>query len=293
MSAVVNSPRADTAVSARFRWAGYLLGFALGGFFDGILLHQVLQWHHLLSAVQADALRDLRVQILADGLFHVFMYVVALLGFWQLWRTRREYAKPMADRLLIANALIGFGSWHVLDGVLSHWLLGIHRIRMDAADPLLWDLIWFFAFGVAVTAAGYFLRRRAPPYGPNTRHAPLVLILAVLSAGPIAALPPPGTSTVLVIAKPGVGPAEILDGIVAVNGGALWFDRSGTLWVIRPGPHADPGILYDYGALWVTRSALAFSCLAWSRFDPDFSSPRMGIISAHEIVRGAASDRGA
>lgn len=31
-----------------FRW-GAALGFALGGFFDGILLHQILQWHHLLS----------------------------------------------------------------------------------------------------------------------------------------------------------------------------------------------------------------------------------------------------
>nr|WP_247878984.1 DUF2243 domain-containing protein [Azospirillum brasilense] len=61
-------------------WAGYLLGFALGGFFDGILLHQVLQWHHLLSAVESSAVRDIRVQILADGLFHAAMYVVAAVG---------------------------------------------------------------------------------------------------------------------------------------------------------------------------------------------------------------------
>ena len=31
--------------------AGSVLGMALGGFFDGILLHQVLQWHHFLSLV--------------------------------------------------------------------------------------------------------------------------------------------------------------------------------------------------------------------------------------------------
>lgn len=47
--------------------AGWLLGFALGGFFDGILLHQVLQWHHLLSALQGGPFDDLRVQLLADG----------------------------------------------------------------------------------------------------------------------------------------------------------------------------------------------------------------------------------
>ncbi|MCK1539441.1 DUF2243 domain-containing protein, partial [Bradyrhizobium sp. 176] len=29
--------------------AGVLLGLGLGGFFDGIVFHQLLQWHHMLS----------------------------------------------------------------------------------------------------------------------------------------------------------------------------------------------------------------------------------------------------
>jgi hypothetical protein len=31
--------------------AGVFLGLGLGGFFDGIVLHQVLQWHHMVSLV--------------------------------------------------------------------------------------------------------------------------------------------------------------------------------------------------------------------------------------------------
>ncbi len=31
--------------------AGIFLGLGLGGFFDGIILHQVLQWHHLFTSV--------------------------------------------------------------------------------------------------------------------------------------------------------------------------------------------------------------------------------------------------
>ena len=31
--------------------AGILLGTGFGGFFDGILLHQILQWHNMLSSV--------------------------------------------------------------------------------------------------------------------------------------------------------------------------------------------------------------------------------------------------
>ena len=48
-------PRPAQAVR---RPATLALGFALGGFFDGIVLHQVLQWHHLLSAVDAPGLAE-------------------------------------------------------------------------------------------------------------------------------------------------------------------------------------------------------------------------------------------
>ena len=32
--------------------AGILLGAGLGGFLDGILLHQLLQWYNMLSAIR-------------------------------------------------------------------------------------------------------------------------------------------------------------------------------------------------------------------------------------------------
>ncbi|TIR87142.1 MAG: DUF2243 domain-containing protein, partial [Mesorhizobium sp.] len=57
-----------------------LVGFALAGFFDGIVLHQILQWHHLLSGLREPAGSDLRFQILADGLFHLLMYLLCILG---------------------------------------------------------------------------------------------------------------------------------------------------------------------------------------------------------------------
>lgn len=49
-------------------WAGYALGFGLGGFSDGILLHQILQWHHLLSGLE-EARHDIRLLIASDGPF--------------------------------------------------------------------------------------------------------------------------------------------------------------------------------------------------------------------------------
>ena len=69
------------------RW-GAVLGFALGGFFDGILLHQILQWHHLLSLVPGIA--DLRLQVLWDGYFHASMYAIAAVSLWGLWRAHKH-----------------------------------------------------------------------------------------------------------------------------------------------------------------------------------------------------------
>jgi uncharacterized membrane protein len=35
----------------RARIGGVVLGIRMGGFLDGILLHQILQWHNMLSTV--------------------------------------------------------------------------------------------------------------------------------------------------------------------------------------------------------------------------------------------------
>ena len=114
--------------SAWMRW-GMLLGFALGGFFDGILLHQILQWHHLLSLVPGMA--DIRLQVLWDGYFHALMYGLVASALWGLWRARHD-SNEGGGGSLPGAALIGFGLWHVVDAVASHWVLRIHRIRWTA-----------------------------------------------------------------------------------------------------------------------------------------------------------------
>lgn len=272
MSTITSSAQ-DSAVSfsRAFHWSGLLLGFALGAFFDGILLHQVLQWHHLLSGLQGELFTDIRVQILADGLFHLKAYVIALIGLALLWRTRSEFAEPGAGRLLLAAALIGFGAWHVADAILSHWILGIHRIRMDAENVLLWDLAWFFVFGIAFIVAGWWLGRSTGtgsgvPVRARRFVAPGILALSVLIAGPVAALPPPDdTTAVIVLFKPGTSPQAMFSGLDAVDGRVLWTDASGELWAIDVNEGANFFELYRHGALLVSNTILPAGCLDWIR----------------------------
>ena len=50
--------------------AGILLGLGLGGFFDGIVLHQILQWHHMLTdaGYPATSVENLKINTFWDSL---------------------------------------------------------------------------------------------------------------------------------------------------------------------------------------------------------------------------------
>lgn len=248
-----------------FRWAGYLLGFSLAGFFDGILLHQILQWHHLLSALEGAAFADLRVQVLADGAFHAIMYLLAAVGLWLLWRNRVEFAWPRSDRILLAAGLLGFGLWHLVDAVVVHWSLGFHRIRMDTAYPLLWDLIWLAIFGLIPLAVGWWVGRSGGGPGLRTGAAALALGTAVVVTGVWAAIPPSDTSGAMVLFKPDVPAAERLAAVGAIDGRVVWSDDSGDLWALDLPEPARARALYGAGALLVSNSVVAVGCFSWSR----------------------------
>lgn len=141
------------------------MGLGLGGFIDGIVLHQVLQWHHLLTDTgdhPADTVAGLEANTLADGFFHLATWALVLAGMFltvRAWQ-RREIAPPW--RAHIGLMLVGWGVFNLVEGVIDHQLLGLHHVRDDIGAPLGWDLA-FLAFGALLTAAGAALIRAARP----------------------------------------------------------------------------------------------------------------------------------
>ncbi|CAB3895423.1 DUF2243 domain-containing protein [Achromobacter piechaudii] len=253
-----------TALPRRRPWAGFLLGFGMGGFFDGILLHQILQWHHLLSGLTAPALADLRVQVVADGAFHALMYVVAGVGLWGLYRSRGSAVPPR--KLLLAAFLLGFGAWHVTDAVLSHWLVGLHRLRMDVADPLPWELAWLGIFGVVPLLAGWLLRRPGPP-PPATGGGALTAVLAVVvtTAAALNLYPVsrPAQDTSVVVLRPGAGPAGLLTALDGTAARVVWSDASGAVWVLADARPTTLLALFGSGAMYVSGASAPGGCSAW------------------------------
>jgi uncharacterized membrane protein len=142
--------------------AGILLGLGLGGFFDGIVLHQVLQWHHMLSSAgfPPDSLENLRLNTFFDGVFHVATYVFVVLGLIVLWRRGRRSHRFWSARLMGGSFLIGFGAFNLIEGAVNHQILGLHHVNETVPRDqwLYWD-IGFLLWGASMLIAGWVLYR--------------------------------------------------------------------------------------------------------------------------------------
>ena len=244
--------------------AAAVLGVGLSGFFDGILLHQLLQWHHLLSLVPGETFRSIETQIFADGMFHVLMYLVTAAGLYLLWRTRRQFAEGgVSWRTVTGGALLGFGIWNVVDVGFFHWILGIHRIRVDVPDPMIYDVAWLLILGGTPLLTGWLLLRRARPGGgAGARGSAATLALLALLAAPLASLPPPGSSTAVVLFASGGSPVRAFEAALAANSPVLWMSPDGKLMAVRADGAGSTATLYRAGATLVTRSPALAGCAA-------------------------------
>jgi len=241
-----------------------VLGIALSGFFDGILLHQILQWHHLLSLVPGETIQRLTTQILADGLFHILMYIIALAGGVWLWRQRAGLAAAGGSRRLLAGLLAGFGAWNVIDVVLFHWVLEIHHIRLDTPQPVAWDAGWLVVLGlVPLMLAGLLLRTRVGGPGGDGRGAMAATMSAVALLGAWALRPAVVADETLAVFAPDAEPAQVMAAVAAVDGQLVRVIGEGSIVVLRLPDSARPWTLYRHGA-WLVSGTTPAGCLNWA-----------------------------
>ena len=149
--------------------AGVLLGLGLGGFIDGIVLHQILQWHHMLTDYGSHAsfpkttVASLEDNTVWDGLFHLSTWVFVTVGVFALWRVLVAGYR-VTWRSLVGLLLVGWGTFNVVEGVVDHHILTIHHVRDDVASPLWWDVA-FLVLGALLILVGIALQ-------PADRHDP-------------------------------------------------------------------------------------------------------------------------
>ena len=138
-------------VAQERRTAGIILGFGVGGFVDGIIAHQLLDWHHLLTArYPVSNEPNLRINMIGDGLFHLACLLVVLIGVAVL--ARAETPARGDGRRLAGWMLTGWGAFNLVEGVVDHHVLGLHHVR-PGPDQLAYD-IGFLVFGLLLVVVG-------------------------------------------------------------------------------------------------------------------------------------------
>ena len=140
-----------------------IAGFGFSGLIDVLVLHLVLQWHHLLSGIYSmGTVAGLRTNVLADGLFSIGMVIITGIGLGLLWRSERRTDVSLAVRPIAGSALIGLGAFNLYDAIVDHALLGLHQPLSQAGRPLgvggRYNLQWTVV-SLLIIGTGYYVYR--------------------------------------------------------------------------------------------------------------------------------------
>lgn len=143
--------------------ASMLLGLGMGGFFDGILFHQILQIHNMLShKLFPDTLVNAEINMFWDGLFHAFTWTTTLIGLGLLWRAIRKPEVPLSTRGFVSSMFLGWGTFNLVEGIIDHQILQLHHVveRSTGTRQLMFDML-FLVSGVIFILVGLLGIRRA------------------------------------------------------------------------------------------------------------------------------------
>ncbi|HEX9981056.1 MAG TPA: DUF2243 domain-containing protein [Flavobacterium sp.] len=140
--------------------AATVIGIGVGGFIDGIALHQILQWHEMLSnKIPSTDYVSKSINMFWDGIFHGFCVLVVLVGIILLWNAGKARDNDMSFRLLAGGMLSGWALFNIVEGVIDHHILKLHNVMEFAPDH---DIANFYFLGISgiMLIIGWLLMRR-------------------------------------------------------------------------------------------------------------------------------------
>ena len=143
------------------RWrSGIMLGIGLGGFVDGILLHQIIHWHNMGSAVlPPTTLAAIKQNMAWDGLFHLAVWTCTVVGvYWLLADGRRAGLLPSPFGFT-GLLILGWGLFNLVEGLIDHHLLGLHHVRDLPQHVPVYDWLFLLIGGAGFIILGRFLYR--------------------------------------------------------------------------------------------------------------------------------------
>ena len=138
--------------------AGTFLGIGMGGFVDGILFHQILQLHGMVTAkFPKTSIANVEINMFWDGMFHALTWTMTAIGLFLLFKAGQRSNVPWLGKILAGALFLGWGLFNVIEGTIDHYLLNLHHVY-EVRGQSVYDLL-FLLSGVVFMAGGLLALR--------------------------------------------------------------------------------------------------------------------------------------
>jgi uncharacterized membrane protein len=133
-----------------------LMGAGLGALFDGIVLHQVLQWHAMMSNwVTPIDLVSAKVNMFWDGVFHLYAWVATAVAIAFVVKHVPRAPPSRRGKTVTGGTLGGWGFFNLVEGVVDHHVFQLHHVHPGAGQEI-WDAV-FLLSGLLLVTMGFGL----------------------------------------------------------------------------------------------------------------------------------------
>lgn len=153
------NPAIQQLTSVPLMCAAMVTGIGIGGFIDGIILHQILQWHEMLTnKIPPDTVLNKSINMFWDGVFHFFTLITTIVGIYLLWKLLHKKNLNKSGYLLLGGMAMGWGLFNLVEGIIDHHMLALHNVREVSPDKTLWNY-GFLGFGILLLLLGWWWKK--------------------------------------------------------------------------------------------------------------------------------------
>jgi uncharacterized membrane protein len=154
------APAASGPDPGALAWSAALLGAALGALLDGIVFHQVLQVHDMIStSLPPTTLVAKNTNMFWSGIFYLAVYALPLVGIASLWGMAGRI-RPATRPGAFWGALVGgAGAFNLYDTLTYHGVLRLHNIVEVTSSPWAWNIAWGIFGGALLVLGGLAMQR--------------------------------------------------------------------------------------------------------------------------------------
>ncbi len=159
-----------TAIITPMVTATTTLGIGIGGMLDGTVLHQILQWHEMLSnKLPPFTLLNKSVNMFWDGIFHFFCFIIILIGIVMLSKVAFDKNETKGWGKVTGGLLLGWGIFNVVEGLIDHQILKLHNVKETSAAVDLWNY-GFLMISILLIIVGWMIIHKSAKVSLSRRN---------------------------------------------------------------------------------------------------------------------------